>query len=174
MPVPQSRFKRNPGDKPSALLSKDAYDRLRKELDELTGEGRDRMAERLLHARELGDIKENAEYDSAKNEQGLMEARIRELQRLLKDPDIVEAAEAAEEAGPGQLVTVKALDDADEDEETYLLAASKEERLEGVRTVSIDSPLGQALAGKRIGDKVEYQAPGGTFTYEITALKPQG
>ena len=168
------QFRRNPGEPPSATLSQDAYDRLRKELDQLTGEGRDRMAERLLHARELGDIKENAEYDAAKNEQGLMEARIRELQRLLKDPDIVEGAATADEAGPGQLVTVKPLDDADDEEETYLLAASKEERLEGVRTVSIDSPLGQALAGKRIGDRVEYQAPGGKFSFEITALKPQG
>ncbi|MGH2690959.1 MAG: GreA/GreB family elongation factor [Actinomycetota bacterium] len=172
--MPKSRFKRNPGDQPSAMLTQDAYERLRKELDQLKGEGRDRMAERLLHARELGDIRENAEYDAAKNEQGLMEARIRELERLLKDPDIVEGAVAAEEAGPGQLVTVKALDDADEEEETYLLAASKEERHEDARTVSIDSPLGQALAGKRIGDRVEYQAPGGKFSFEITALKPQG
>jgi len=171
--VPQSRFKRNPGDKPSAMLSKDAYQRLRKELDHLKGEAREKMAERLLHARELGDIKENAEYDAAKNEQGLMESRIRELEWLLKDPDIVEGSVEADEAGPGQLVTVKPLDE-DEDEETYLLAASKEERHEEARTVSIDSPLGQALAGKRIGERVEYEAPGGTFSFEITALKPQG
>jgi len=155
------------------MLSKDAYQRLRKELDHLKGEGREKMAERLLHARELGDIKENAEYDAAKNEQGLMELRIRELEGLLKDPDIVEGSARADEAGPGQLVTVKPLDE-DEEEETYLLAASKEERHEEARTVSIDSPLGQALAGKRIGERVEYEAPGGTFSFEITALKPQG
>jgi transcription elongation factor GreA len=171
----KQEFKRNPGEKPSAVLSKDAYERLRTELDRLTGEGRENMSVRLLHARELGDIKENAEYDSAKNEQGLMEARIRELQQLLKDPDIVKGAKASEEAGPGQLVTLLPVDDPEEEEEeTYLLAASKEERLEGVRTVSIDSPLGKAIGGKRIGDRVKYQAPGGTFTYEITALKPQG
>ncbi len=174
MLVPESRFKRNPGDKPSATLSQDAYDRLRTELDRLKGEGRDNMAERLLHARELGDIKENAEYDAAKNEQGLMEARIRELEQLLKDPDIAEGAVEAEEAGPGQLVTLQPSGDSEEEEETYLLAASKEERLEGVRTVSIDSPLGKVLVGKRIGDTVKYEAPGGTFKYEITALKPQG
>jgi transcription elongation factor GreA len=155
------------------MLSKDAYQRLRKELDHLKEEGREKMAERLLHARELGDIKENAEYDAAKNEQGLMESRIRELEWLLKDPDIVEGSARADEAGPGQLVTVKPLDE-DEEEETYLLAASKEERHEEARTVSIDSPLGQALAGKRIGDRVEYEAPGGTFSFEIMALKPQG
>ncbi len=167
-------FRRNPGDAPSAVLTQEAYDRLKAELDRLRGEGREKMAERLLHARELGDIKENAEYDAAKNEQGLMEARIRELERLLKDPDIVESSSDADEAGPGQLVTVRPVDDPDEEEETYLLAASKEERLAGVRTVSIDSPLGRALAGKRVGDRVEYQAPGGRFVLEITALKPQG
>jgi transcription elongation factor GreA len=172
--VSEPTFRRNPGEQPSAILTPDAHRRLREELERLTGEGRERMSERLLHARELGDIKENAEYDSAKDEQGLMEARIRELQRLLKDPDIIEGTAEAEEAGPGQLVTVRPIDDPDEDEETYLLAASKEERLEGVRTVSIDSPFGKALAGRRIGDRVEYQAPGGKFSYEITALKPQG
>jgi transcription elongation factor GreA len=169
-----TRFRRNPGDQPSAVLTPDAHRRLSEELEQLKGDGRDKMSERLLHARELGDIRENAEYDAAKNDQGLMEARIRELEALLKDPDIIEAAEEAEEAGPGQLVSVKPLDDPDEDEETYLLAASKEERLEGVRTVSIDSPFGQALAGHKVGDVVKYQAPGGTFSYEITALKPQG
>jgi transcription elongation factor GreA len=107
----KQKIKRNPGDKPSAVLSKDAYERLRAELARLTGEGREKMSERLLHARELGDIKENAEYDSAKNEQGMMEARIRELEQLLKDPDIVESAEASEEAGPGQLVTLLPVDD---------------------------------------------------------------
>ena len=169
--MPQSRFKRNPGDQPSAVLTQEAYERLRSELDTLKTEGRDRMADRLLHARELGDIRENAEYDSAKNEQGLMEARIRELERLLKDPDIIESSSDAEEAGPGQLVTVR---DEDGDEETYLLAATKEERLEGVRTVSVDSPLGRALAGRKVGERAEYQAPGGTFTLEIVALRPQG
>ena len=168
------QFRRNPGDKASATLTPDAYERLRSELERLAGEGREQMSERLLRAREHGDIKENAEYDTAKNDQGLMEARIRELQQLLKDPDIIEGTAESEEAAPGQLVTVRAIDDPDEDEETYLLAASKEERLEGVRTVSVDSPFGKALAGKRIGDRVKYQAPGGTFSYEITALKPQG
>jgi transcription elongation factor GreA len=100
-----------------------------------------------------------------------MEARIRELERLLKDPDIIESSSDAEEAGPGQLVTVRGEDG---EEDTYLLAATKEERLEGVRTVSVDSPLGRALAGRRVGDRAEYQAPGGTFSLEIVALRPQG
>ena len=168
----EGRPTRRPDQKPSSVLTKDAYDRLKTELDELKGPGRDEMAERLLRAREHGDIRENAEYDAAKDAQGLMEARIRELEQLLKDPDIVEGPVDAETAAPGVLVTVKPLEDDDEEHEVYLLAASKEERAEGARTVSLSSPFGEALMGKTIGDVVEYAAPGGTFSYEIVSLAP--
>ncbi|HEX2024778.1 MAG TPA: transcription elongation factor GreA [Actinomycetota bacterium] len=168
----EPRFRRNPGDQPTAVLTTDAYQRLRSELDRLKGEGREEIAERLLRAREHGDIRENAEYDAAKNEQGLMEARIRELEALLKDPDIVEGPVTADQVGPGVLVTVRPDEDG-EDEETYLVAASKEERLPGVRTVTADSPLGSALLGRRVGDRVSYEAPGGTFGCEIVRLEPR-
>jgi transcription elongation factor GreA len=163
---------RNPGDQPSAVLTRGAFERLRQELEELTTEGRRRMAERLLRAREHGDIRENAEYDAAKDEQGLMEARIRELQRLLKDPDIVEAPAEAEVAGPGILATLRPLDEDQAEDELYLLAATKEERAPGARTVSVSSPLGQALVGRRVGDRITYQAPGGLFAYEVVSLEP--
>src|SRR5438874_13581960 len=88
--LPPSRPARKPGQEPSARLTLDAYVRLRKELEELRTEGRTRIAERLLRAREHGDIRENADYDAAKDEQGLMEARIRDLEHKLKDPDIIE------------------------------------------------------------------------------------
>ena len=77
--LPPERPPRKPGQEPSSKLTLDAYVRMRKELEGLKGEGRTNMAERLLRAREFGDIMENAEYDAAKNEQGLMEARIRSL-----------------------------------------------------------------------------------------------
>jgi transcription elongation factor GreA len=163
-------FKRNPGDQPSATLTRDAYQRLRSELEELKTEGRQKVAERLERARAHGDIRENAEYDAAKDDQGLMEARIRELETLLKDPDVVDAPVSADEARPGVLVTVRLAGD---EEETYLLAASKEERLDGVRTVTEDSPLGGALAGRKVGDRVSYDAPGGTFDCEIVKLEPR-
>jgi transcription elongation factor GreA len=129
------------------------------------------MAERLLRARELGDIRENAEYDSAKNDQGLMEARIRDLEHQLKDPDIIEAAEG-EEAGPGIVVTLRPVDEATPEDESYLLGHSPEERAPGVRTVTSSSPLGSALIGKRVGDRVTYEAPAGVFTYEVVSLRP--
>lgn len=163
-----------PGQEPSAVLSREAYERLARELEELKTEGRRRVAERLRRAREHGDIRENAEYDAAKDEQGLMEARIRELERLLRDPDIIEGVASAEKAGPGTLVTVRPADDGSpEEEEVYLLAASKEERAPGARTLTLSSPLGRALLGRRVGDRVTYQAPGGTFAYEVVALRPR-
>lgn len=166
-------FRRNPGQDPSAVLTRDAYERLAGELERLTTEGRRYIAERLEIARDHGDIRENADFDAAKDEQGLMEGRIRELERLLKDPDIVETPSEADTAGPGVLVTVRPIDEDDADEETYLLAASKEERLDGIRTVSMDSPLGTALLGRRVGDRVTYQAPGGRFSCEVVGLEPR-
>ncbi len=168
--LPPERPPRKPGQEPSARLTLDAYVRMRRELEGLRSDGRTKMAERLLHAREFGDIMENAEYDAAKHEQGLMEARIRSLERMLKDPDIIEVVES-DEVGPGTLVTLRLTDAetaADEDEdETYLVALSAEERAPGVRTVTSASPLGSALLGRRVGDRVTYEAPGGTFTYQV-------
>src|SRR6266511_1017171 len=169
---PPERPQRKAGQEPSAHLTLDAYVRLRKELEQHRTEGRRKVAERLLHARELGDIRENAEYDAAKNEQGLMEARIRELEHMLKDPEIIEVGET-DEVGPGILVQLRPLDDgADEDVETYLVALSREEKAPGVRTVTSDSPLGSVLLGKRVGDRVTYEAPGGTFAYEVVGFEP--
>lgn len=162
---------RQPDQEPSATLTRDAYDRLSGELERLEGEGRAEMAERLERAREHGDIRENAEYDAAKNEQGLMESRIRELQRMLRDPDIVEGPVSTDLAAPGVLVTVRPMDEDEDDEERFLLAASKEERAEGARTVSVTSPLGKALLGKGVGDQVSYEAPGGMFTYEVISIE---
>ena len=162
---------RQPGQEPSARLTKGAYERLRAELDHLKTEGRKTVAERLLRARELGDLRENAEYDTAKNDQGFMEARIRHLERQLQDPEILQTA-AGDEVAPGTLVTLRLLEDADEDEETYLMALSSEERAKGVRTITPNSPLGSVLVGRRVGDRVTYQAPAGTFSYEVTAISP--
>jgi transcription elongation factor GreA len=166
-------FRRNPGQGPSAVLTRDAYERLVEELDRLRTEGRREMADRLERARAHGDIRENADFDAAKDAQGMMEARIRELERLLKDPDIVEGPVEASTVAPGVLVTLRPLDEDDEDEETYLLAASKEERVDGVRTVTVDSPLGAALLGRRAGDRITYTAPGGTFACQVVRLEPR-
>jgi transcription elongation factor GreA len=168
-----SRPPRKPGSEPTATLTLDAYLRLKAELDELTSSGRTHIAERLKAAREHGDIRENAEYDAAKNEQALMESRIRTLERMLRDPEIVEAPPASEIVTPGMLVTLRPLDEDDAEDETYLLAESAEERANGVRTITTTSPLGSAILGTRLDDKVAYEAPGGTFHYVVIGLEPR-
>jgi transcription elongation factor GreA len=162
-----SRPPRQPGHEPTASLTLDAYLRLKAELEQLRVDGRTHIAERLKHAREFGDIRENAEYDAAKNEQALMESRIRNLERMLRDPEIIEAPVGSEVVGPGMLVTVRPVDEDDPEDETYLLAESSEERARGARTITTTSPLGSNLVGTRKGDEVAYEAPGGTFRYEV-------
>ncbi|MGZ5291132.1 MAG: transcription elongation factor GreA [Actinomycetota bacterium] len=164
---------RKVGIEPSATLTLDAYLRLKAELDELTSAGRTHIAERLKVAREHGDIRENAEYDAAKNEQGLMESRIRKIQRMLRDPDIVEAPPASEVVVAGMLVTLRPVEDDEPEDETYLLADSAEERAPGVRTITTTSPLGGALVGRRLDDEIAYEAPGGTFHYRLVRLEPR-
>ena len=168
-----SRPPRKTGSEPTATLTLDAYQRLKVELGELTSSGRAHIAGRLKEAREHGDIRENAEYDAAKNEQALMESRIRTLERMLRDPEIVEAPPASEVVTPGMLVTLRPLDEDDSEDETYLLAESAEERANGVRTITTTSPLGSAILGARLEEKVAYEAPGGTFHYVVMRLEPR-
>jgi transcription elongation factor GreA len=168
----RTRPARNRGQEPTASLTLDAYNRLKVELDELESEGRQRISERLKVAREHGDIRENAEYDAAKNEQGLMEARIRTLRHMLRDPDIIEAPAEAETVEPGMLVTVRPLDEDDPDDETYLLAVHAEERAPRARTVTTSSPLGSALLGAAIDQEIVYEAPGGNFRYIVVGFEP--
>jgi transcription elongation factor GreA len=169
-----SRPPRKPGQQPTATLTLDAYARLKAEHDELVTSGRQHIAERLKAAREHGDIRENAEYDAAKNEQALMESRIRNLERMLRDPDIIEAPTGSDVVAPGMLVTVRTLDDDELEDETYLLAESAEERAPGVRTVTTTSPLGRALLGARAEQEVSYEAPGGNFRCLVVAFRPNG
>src|ERR671918_425583 len=144
---------RKPGQEPTASLTLEAYGRLKAELDDLTTAGRARIAERLRVAREHGDIRENAEYDAAKDAQGLMEAQIRRLQEALRDPEIIEAPTATDTVSPHMLVTVRSLDD-DADEETYLLAEHGEEKAPGARTVTTSSPLGKVLVGASKDERI--------------------
>jgi transcription elongation factor GreA len=168
----RNRQPRPAGQPPSATLTLDAYERLKAELGELTTTGRADITEKIKVAREHGDLRENAEYHAAKEEQGLMESRIRKVQEMLRDPDIVEAPVKGDAAGPGMLVTVRPLDEDDPDDETYLLAEHAEEKAPGVRTVTTTSPFGTALTGAAEGQEVAHEAPGGTFRYVVVSFEP--
>lgn len=147
-------------------LSRAAHERLRAELEDLTTRGRVEIAQAIEAARALGDLKENGDYHAAKDSQGKMEARVRQIEHLLSEAHIVE--EGANEAGgtvqPGSVVSIRF--DGDDEVERYLIG-SIEERVEGVAIASPASPLGQALVGSRQGDVVEFQAPSGMLKVEI-------
>ena len=137
-------------------LTPEAYERLSSELNELKTEGRERVSQAIGTAREHGDIRENADYDAAKNEQGMMEARIRQLETLLGSAVVGEVAGTSGVAGPGTVVVLEIAGE----EETYFLG-SREEAIEGMDVLSVQSALGQAVAGRKAGDKFSYVTPTG-------------
>lgn len=150
-------------------LSQDAYDRLQAELEDLTTRGRVDIAQAIETARELGDLKENADYHAAREDQGRMEARIRQLQSLIENAVIVDSSsQTSDTVSQGSIVALRY--EGDEDADRFLVG-SIEERRSDVAVVSPQSPLGQALMGRRKGDTVEYQAPGGNLKVEIVDIE---
>jgi transcription elongation factor GreA len=151
-------------------LSQAAYDRLQAELVEMTTRGRVDIARAIESARALGDLSENGDYHAAKDSQGKMEARIRQLQQILKDAVIVDdKAIASDVIGTGCVVTLTYDVDDDDEAERYLIG-SIEERREDMSVISPSSPLGQALLGHRAGDLVEYQAPSGALRVKVLGV----
>ena len=136
-------------------LSQEAYDRLRSELDTLKNEGRERISAEIEVARAHGDLRENAEYHAAKDEQGKMEARIRQVEELLRDARIGKPEET-DRARPGLVVELEV----DGDDETYLLG-SREDRHDTLEILSADSPMGRAVTDATAGDKVSFTTPAG-------------
>lgn len=151
-------------------LSRTALEALQTELEELKTSGRDRISARLLEARELGDVSDNAAFETAKHDQALLEGRIARLEQVVKEAVIRDAPVESSVVVSGVHITVR--DTGDPSIEDSFVVAESEERVTGARVLSPRSPLGQALLGKRVGDQVTYEAPGGTFTYEIIELRP--
>ncbi|WAB80569.1 transcription elongation factor GreA [Microcella daejeonensis] len=150
-------------------LSQDAYDRLTAELETLATEGRSEIAKRIEMARDEGDLKENGGYHAAKDEQGKMEARIRQLTELLRTATVSEAPESHGVVEAGTVVTAKVMGD----EEKFLLG-SREILAAGsdLDVYSEKSPLGAAILGLKIGEKTSYEAPtGASISVEIVDVE---
>jgi transcription elongation factor GreA len=151
-------------------LSPQAHQRLSEELAARSGPTRREISELIERARELGDLKENGDYHAAKNEQGLNEARIRQIEAMLKHAVVVESA-PTDTVQAGTVVEVRM--EGDDEPSTYLVG-SIEERGTGYDVISPGSPLGRALLGHAPGDVVTYEAPAGRFAVEILAVRPPG
>ena len=141
-------------------LTQDAYDRLQAELDELSGPARAEVTRRIEAARAEGDLKENGGYHAAKDEQGKIEARIRQLTQLLREAEVGTPPTAnAGVAGAGMVVKVRFVDGGDE--ETFLIGSREEAAVTDITVYSAQSPLGQALTGAAPGETRSYTAPNG-------------
>jgi transcription elongation factor GreA len=151
-------------------LTQEAYDRLKNELDQLSGTGRIEIAQKIEAAREEGDLKENGGYHAAKEEQGKIEGRILQLQHILENARVGEAPRTEGVVGPGMTVTVAFAGD---DEEVTFLLASREESGSPIDVYSPKSPLGAAINGKKVGETASYTLPNGRgMTVEIIDATP--
>src|SRR5438270_2680786 len=148
-------------------LSPQAFERLQQELDERSTTRRREISLWIERARGHGDIKENADYDAAKNEQGHNEARVRQLEEILRTAVVVEGP-SGDVVAPGTIVEVRMEGD---EETTSYLVGSIEERSEQFEVLSTSSPLGQALLEHRPGDTVSYEGPRRAFAVEIVSVR---
>jgi transcription elongation factor GreA len=153
----------------STQLTQETYDRLVAELEDLTTRGRNEIATTIEAARALGDLSENGDYHAAKDTQGKMESRVRQLQALLKSATVVENEGGDGSVAAGSTVTLRYDGDDEDDVQSYFVG-SIEERRGGMPVVSPSAPLGKALLGKRAGDTVEYEAPGGSLRVTIVEV----
>ena len=159
-------------DETYSWLTQEAYDRLKAELDYLAGPGRIEIAKKIEAAREEGDLRENGGYHAAKDQQGMQEARIRQLTHILQNARVGEPPRTEGVVGPGMTVTIRF--EGDDDEVTFLLA-SREEVGAPIDVYSPKSPLGSAINGKKVGETATYTLPNGrSTTVEILDAVPYG
>jgi transcription elongation factor GreA len=160
----RSVFEKNMTDQ---IISKEGYEKLQKELDQLVNIKRKEIAERIQRAKDMGDLSENAEYQEAKDAQAFNEGRIVELNQMLKNLTVVENGNHKDIVGMGSKVTIKTKNN---DEKQYTIVSFNEaDPVEG--KISNESPLGSAFIDKKVGDRVTVSTPKGDNEYEIIKIE---
>ena len=154
-------------------LTQEAYDKLKIELDHLSGPGRAAIAQKIAQARAEGDLSENGGYHAARDEQGHQEARIRQLLDMLNRAQVGPAPATSGEVAPGTRITV-AFDGDESDTDTFVLGSREllglDENIDATNVYSPQSPLGAAILGKKEGDATSYVAPNGR-SINVTVVK---
>ena len=153
-------------------LTQEAYDKLQGELDHLSTEGRAEVSQKIARAREEGDLRENGGYHAAREEQGVQEARIRQLTDMLRRAQVGESPANADEVAPGTQVTI-AFDGDESDTDTFVLGSRELLGLDDsvdTNVYSPQSPLGTAILGKKTGETASYEAPNGR-SIDVTIVK---
>lgn len=148
-------------------ITPEGIEALREEIDELEGKGRSEMAERIKAARELGDLKENADYHIAKEDQAHLETRIKRLRERLRKAEVVEVDAEADAFAFGR--TAEVVDEETAELYTWSLVGSTEADASQGR-LSVESPVGRALRDRAVGESVAIETPRGTRTYRVEKL----
>ena len=149
-------------------MTKEAYNRLRAEIEHLEAVEMPLIAEKIAEARAEGDLKENAEYHAQRENQGLTQAKINQRKDKLANAYIIDPAKL-NRAEVSVLATVKVRDLEDDDEEEFTLVGSGDEDYDAGKILST-SPIGMALLGKKVGDKIEVPVPKGKLSFEILSI----
>lgn len=148
-----------------SYMTPKGYRRIRAELDELKSEGRLNAARAIAEAREKGDLSENAEYDAAKDAQGMLEMKINELEKVMANAQIIDASQV-DTSQVSILTKVKIKNLKMNKEMEYTLVSESEANVKE-RKISVDSPIGQGLIGKKKGDVTTVYTPAGAIDFEI-------
>ena len=156
-------------EKTKTLLTEQGYQELRDELDYLINVKRPENIKAIKDARSLGDLSENADYDAARNEQAEIEGRIKQLEKLLENVEIIDNSnQSKENVGIGSKVEIKYLDGSDDVEE-YTIVGSQEADPFAFK-ISNESPIAKALFNHRVGDIVDVDSPNGIYQVKISAI----
>jgi transcription elongation factor GreA len=151
------------------ILTYEGVKKLEEELENLIVVQRKEIAQKIKEAREQGDLSENAEYDAAKDEQRDIEARIEQIEKILKNAEVIDEDEVdLNKVSVGCKVTVLDVE-YDEEEEIRIVGSSEANSLQG--KISNESPLGKALIGAKVGDVVEVEAQAGVFQYKVLEIQ---
>ncbi len=153
------------------VLTRDGYDELSQKLQELKSVGRSEIAEKLKVARSFGDLSENSEYDEAKSEQAKLEAEINDIEAMLSRATIIddEANANTEVVHLGSIVTIKETSKGAAEKTYTITGFAQANPMEG--KISDESPVGKALIGHKVGDKVDVEAPKGILTFKILKIE---
>lgn len=148
-----------------SYMTSEGYEKLKTELEELKTKGREDVAKAIAEAREKGDLSENAEYDAAKNAQGMLELKINDLEKVFANARIIDESQL-DTSKVTVLTNVTIKNIKTNAEMTYKLVAEAEANLKE-KKISVNSPIGQGLLGKSIGDMAQIQTPKGTMDFKI-------
>ena len=156
------------GNKKVVYLTQEGLNDLKNELNELINEKRPANIQAIKEARSLGDLSENADYDAAKNEQAQIESRIKTIEKMLENVEIIKDI-PKDVVGLGSTVAIKYVDDPDDSDEYQIVGSQQADPFEG--RISNESPIAKALLNHKVGDVMTVESPNGSYEVEITEIK---